>query len=163
MSDKKQINVGGIGVTRDETLKAYLQTCCAIVYYDGTGLKGLAHAVVPSELEEIYRLPGGIEENFIITPKTAAQRLLEEMIKEGAKKEDISAGIFGCSSEIYLGSENAREGNRAVLELGIPLKYPASAALYNTDLTLNTTDILVKSLEVGSRNLVINETHLPYY
>ena len=160
MVTEKEIIRGGIGVTRDETLKTYLQTCCAILYYDKENLRGLAHAVVPSKFERFYRLGDTIPSDFIVTPEQAAVVLLEEIVKNGANRKNLNAGIFGCRQHV-IGYENSLEAEKVVSGLNIPVVHRLTSTPYDIDLTLGPISILAKLIDTDSKNSVRN-LYLPY-
>lgn len=152
---------GEIGVSGKEDIYSYFQTCCGIVYYDRTGLKGLAHAVVPSEFESSYGKINALPHDSIVTPTQAAQRLLEKMIENGANKDDLSAAIFGCQTH-PIGNRNALEARKSIIGLQIPIKNQVVETNYDIALTLTSTGMLVKLLTSG-RATPEKELNLVYY
>jgi len=104
-----RVSQGELEISRDDILSAPFQTCCGIVYYDKNVLKGLAHAVVSTEDEELYRMGAEIPQDAIVTPQQAANRLLEKMIVNGTR-DDLYAAIFGCRNDV-LGVKNAKEAH----------------------------------------------------
>ena len=161
MANERQVLGGSIGITRDETLRAYLQTCCGILYYDRTGLNGLAHAVVPSEFERWYSEGSNLSSDFIATPGQAAETLLEEMVKHGANRDNLRAGIFGCQQH-EIGYGNALEAEEVISSLKIQIARRVTATPYDLDIILGPTNILVRVIDPNTRSHV-NNIHLSYF
>tara|TARA_Y100000310_G_scaffold342435_1_gene445686 strand:+ start:1220 stop:1681 length:462 start_codon:yes stop_codon:yes gene_type:complete len=152
--------MGGLEVTREDDLAASLDTCCGIVLYDGKGLRGLAHAPVPSEMEHHYRSALQLPDGYIVTPEQAAKTLLEEMVgKYGADRTDLHAGIFGCRFD-PIGNANALEAKETLHDLRIPVIHSYTRTFYGTMLNSTPEFIAIEPINGAAQNLPI--TRLPY-
>jgi chemotaxis receptor (MCP) glutamine deamidase CheD len=69
--------------------------------------------------------------------------LLEEMIKQGAKTEDISAALFGCKLD-PIGTANSAEAKGALKKLNIPIQHTGTDTVYNTRIRVHSGGIDVE-------------------
>lgn len=142
------INQGKFAIIREGELRAYLQTCSGLIYH-ALGIVGFAHSSIPSEYRHFYdnmhlELTDA-QENLLVTPTQAAEKLLEEMTKQGVAKKELKAHLFGCRmEETDLGKKNADEAKLILERLEIPIGYNFTNLPYDTDLTMTPEQIRVK-------------------
>ncbi len=120
------INVGVAQVklgSNPTVLRTILGSCVGICIYDRIKkIGGLAHVLLPKDTTS-----GQAPEKYA---DTAIPFLLQRLLKEGAKKENLSAKIAGGASMFkfganvslgQIGDKNVAETKRVLEELNIPL------------------------------------------
>lgn len=120
------INVGvaQIKIAKDQTvLRTILGSCVGVCLYDRMKkIGGLAHILLPLDTAN-----GAIPEKYA---DTAIPLLVQNLIKEGAKKEFLSAKIAGGASMFkfepnvtlgQIGDRNVEEAKKALEKLHIPI------------------------------------------
>jgi len=146
MKQNKYVFKGKLGIINNGgSLSAGFDTCSGIVLYNNGGLRGLAHASLPSGSYQGFT-PGSIEfmrqsPGELITPTEATEALLEEMLKQGADKSGLRAMLFGCKPDGFIGVGNEFESRRIIKNLGIPLIEDYSGRPANQDIFLTQEGI----------------------
>ena len=120
------INVGVAQVKNGENpavLRTILGSCIGICLYDRMKkVGGLAHILLPKDTSD-----GATPEKYA---DTAIPLLVQRLLKEGAKKEFLSAKIAGGSAMFkfqsnvalgQIGDRNIEETKRVLEKLGIPI------------------------------------------
>lgn len=124
--EKSLINVGVAQVKMGATpavLRTILGSCVGICIYDRIKkVGGLAHVLLPTDTTG-----GKLPEKYA---DTAIPLLIERLIKEGGKKENMSAKIAGGASMFkfkgntalgQIGDRNIESTKKVLEELGIPV------------------------------------------
>lgn len=113
-----------------------LGSCVGVVLFDtSTGISGIAHIL----------LPGASQNGETKYAETAIEKMLEDMIKQGARKSKIASKFAG-------GAQVFKHMNLDILKIG-----NRNAASVEETLTKNKIPILAKDVggEVG-RNVIFN-------
>ena len=121
MSDITTIGIAGIGVVKaPDSIRTVLGSCVGIVLYDRKARTGaMGHVILPSSAEGVGD-PGKFAD-------TALDLLLEEMVKAGATRQNLSAKIaggarmFGAASTSGLGDRNVVAVKNCLENRHVPL------------------------------------------
>ncbi len=124
--NKTLINVGVAQVKTGESpaiLRTILGSCVGICIYDRMKkIGGLAHILLPNDTTS-----GALPEKYA---DTAIELLVKRLIKDGAKKDFLSAKIAGGAAMFkfdsnislgQIGNRNIEETKKVLQKLGIPI------------------------------------------
>jgi chemotaxis receptor (MCP) glutamine deamidase CheD len=112
------VGPGQIVTTFEHNLKMDLETCVGVVMYDGTGVRGVAHAMNPF----IYDNLRDPNDRGAYSPDWAISLLHWQMREGGAFMDKIRAMVFGAQPT-PMGTENAEEALHVLSELRVPIDY----------------------------------------
>ena len=136
---KKYIHEGEFFVSNEPIqIATVLGSCVAVCLYDKvSGIGGMNHYLLPLwNAKELKTLKFG---------DISTDKLIHEMLKMGAKKENIIAKIFGgaaisIDSSISVGSKNTQVANDILIENGIIIANSDCNGSRGRKIMFDTTD-----------------------
>jgi len=136
-----------------------LGSCVGVALYDPvTKVSGLAHIMLPSSLQARNN------SNIAKFADTAVTKLLEDMIKLGARRESISAKLaggaqmfaFNQSTDLMrIGQRNVAASKEKLAELKIPILAEDTGGNYGRTIELYSNDgkLLIKTIGHGVKQI----------
>jgi chemotaxis protein CheD len=136
-----------------------LGSCVGIALYDArTKIIGLAHIMLPSSLQARNN------SNLAKFADTAIVTLLNEMLKLGAKRQDIVAKLAGgsqmfafseSSDMMRIGTRNVISTKEKLMELRIPIIAEDTGGNYGRTIELYSNDgkLIIKTIGHGVRQI----------
>lgn len=136
-----------------------LGSCVGIALYDSTSkIVGLAHIMLPSSLQAKNNT------NIAKFADTAIVKLLEDMVKLGAKRSSITAKLAGgaqmfsfnqTSDMMKIGLRNAISAKEKLVELNIPIIAEDTGGNHGRTIELYSNDgrLLIKTIGHGIKHI----------
>lgn len=140
-----------------------LGSCVGVVLYDAiTRSAGMVHVLLPSS--QIDTNPAAVK-NKAKYGDLAVQALLDLMIKNGCKKQNLRAKVAGGanmfrstlpkSSLINVGARNIESCKKELMRLNLPIIAEDTGQFCGRTIVLDTVtgNLLVKTIGQGSKNI----------
>jgi chemotaxis protein CheD len=153
MAEKKetmQVPIGGAVIAKGEVIiETYgLGSCIALILYDSsTSIGGLAHVMLPDPKKKASN-PSAYR-----YCNTAVPKLIEEMCRKGAKRENIKAKLIGGSKmfstlvpkeTMDIGMKNVRGARSKLVQCKIPLVAKDTGGTHGRSIKFYISDGRVK-------------------
>ncbi|RJP76821.1 MAG: HDOD domain-containing protein [Desulfobacteraceae bacterium] len=130
-----------IHATADITLEAFLGTCVGVAMFDpGTGIGGLIHFLLPEPVSMAYPKEPG---KYVTT---GMPLFLHELLKHGAKKENLKAWVAGGALmepltrhdiALDIGGRNADAAIKFLQQESIRIEHVETGGFFTCTLSLN--------------------------
>ncbi len=136
-----------------------LGSCVGVALYDRVKkIVGLAHVMLPSSIQARNNL------NIAKFADTAIEKMLQDMIKLGAAKDNIVAKLAGgaqmfafseASDMMRIGARNTVAAKEKLVELNIPIVSEDTGGNYGRTIELYSNDgkLLIKTIGHGVRQI----------
>jgi chemotaxis protein CheD len=134
-----------------------LGSCLGIILYDAEAKSGgMAHTLLP------HPRPGMETERKTKFVSTAIQLMLEDLLAQGCRQENLTAKLFGGANMFSglqspdketIGQRNIRMAKETLAEIGIPLVAEDTGGTFGRTLEfdLSSGQVLVRSVRAENR------------